>query len=154
MRRCRQWVFGCDVCQAVCPWNRRPLPTAEPAFQPAEGMNPVELAGWFFLDEPQFRQCFRRSPLASAKRRRLLRNAAMVLGNCPHAAALPGLIRGLNDPEPLVRGACAWSLGRYAQPEARAALQRASPPSPTQRSAPRSSGRCRTTAIAGFPGIV
>jgi epoxyqueuosine reductase len=54
----------------------------------------------------------------------LLRNAAIVLGNRPTPAAVPALIRGLNDTDPLVRGACAWALRRYPQPAARDALQR------------------------------
>ena len=46
-----EWVFGCDVCQDVCPWNHRAPLTMEPAFNPGEGMNPLELAGLFFLDD-------------------------------------------------------------------------------------------------------
>jgi len=118
-----EWLFGCDLCQEVCPWNRRSPATAEPALQPAEDMNPIELATLFFLSEAEFRERFRRSPLWRPKRRGLLRNAAIALGNRPHQAATDGLVRGLNDAEPLVRAACAWALGRYAGSAARAALQ-------------------------------
>jgi epoxyqueuosine reductase len=52
-----------------------------------------------------------------------LRNAAVVLGNRPTPDAVPALIRGLNDVEPVVRGACAWALGHYADPEVRPALK-------------------------------
>jgi epoxyqueuosine reductase len=85
-------------------------------------MNPVDLAALFSLDEGAFRDRFRHSPLWRAKRRGLLRNAAIVLGNRPHLHAVPALIRGLNDPEPLVRGACAWALSHYADPCARNAV--------------------------------
>jgi epoxyqueuosine reductase len=117
-----EWLFGCDVCQDVCPWNHRAPQSEEPAFQPADGMNPIELAALFELDDAAFRQRFRHTPLWRAKRRGLLRNAAIVLGNRIHPAALPGLIRGLNDNEPLVRAACAWALGNYAKHAAFSAL--------------------------------
>ena len=60
--------------------------------------------------------------LASDAARATKRNAAIVLGNQRHAAALPALIRGLSDDEALVRAACAWALGQYDDPVARAAL--------------------------------
>ncbi|MEX2121026.1 MAG: tRNA epoxyqueuosine(34) reductase QueG [Pirellulales bacterium] len=116
------WLLGCDVCQEVCPWNHRAPTADEPALQPADGMNPLDLAGLFDLDEAAFRRRFRHTPLWRPKRRGILRNAAIVLGNHPRAEALPALVHGLSDSEPLVRGACAWALGRYVQGQARAAL--------------------------------
>src|SRR5690606_35008083 len=68
-------------------------------------------------------QRFRHTPLWRPKRRGLLRNAAIVLGNRPTSAAIPALILGLNDEEPLVRGASAWALGKYPQQESLIALQ-------------------------------
>ncbi|MEQ8837433.1 MAG: hypothetical protein RID07_11570 [Lacipirellulaceae bacterium] len=73
-------------------------------------MNPVELAELFDLDEPAFRQRFRKTPLWRPHRRGLLRNAAIVLGNQRCESAVPALKRGLNDAEPIVREACAWAL--------------------------------------------
>jgi epoxyqueuosine reductase len=111
------WLFGCDICQDVCPWNTREhnaASTDEPALQPLFGMNPVDLVELFELDDETFRARFRHTPLWRAKRRGLLRNAAIVLGNRPTAAAMPALTRGLNDQEPLVREACAWALERCA----------------------------------------
>jgi epoxyqueuosine reductase len=90
----------------------------------------VELAALFTLDEAAFRQRFRATPLWRAKRRGILRNAAIVLGNRPHEAAIAGLVRGLHDAEPLVREACAWALGRYDSDEAAAALRDAGYASP------------------------
>jgi epoxyqueuosine reductase len=116
------WLLGCDACQDVCPWNRRAPVCGEAAFRPREGMNPVELSGLFALDDRSFRQRFRGTPLGRPKRRGLLRNAAIVLGNRPHPAARPGLLHGLNDPEPLIRGACAWALGRCGDAAAESAL--------------------------------
>jgi epoxyqueuosine reductase len=118
------WLFGCDICQEVCPWNRRAPLSLESGFEPASGRNPVELAELFFLDDAAFRQRFRHTPLWRARRRGILRNAAIVLGNQRAVSALPALCRGLDDPEPLVRGAAAWALGRLGTPEAEAALRR------------------------------
>jgi epoxyqueuosine reductase len=74
-------VFGCDACQEACPWNRRTEPTAEAAFEPAPGMNPLRLDRLLTLDEEAFRARFRRSPLWRAGRAGIQRNAAAVLGN-------------------------------------------------------------------------
>lgn len=117
------WLFGCDVCQDVCPWNSRAPISDEAVFGPRDGSNPVDLIQLFDLDEAAFRTRFRNTPLWRPRRRGILRNAAIVLGNRTTPAALPALIRGLNDVEPLVRGACAWALGRYVQPVAEQALR-------------------------------
>lgn len=118
------WLFGCDLCQEVCPWNRRAPLSGEEGLRPTAKSNPVALAELFDLDEAAFRQRFRHTPLWRARRRGLLRNAAIVLGNQRAVSALPALCRGLDDPEPLVRGAAAWALGRLGTPEAEAALRR------------------------------
>jgi epoxyqueuosine reductase len=116
------WLFGCDVCQDVCPWNRRAPTTEEPSLQPGADANPISLSDLFSLTDAAFRARFRGTPLWRAKRRGLLRNAAIVLGNRPHPAARAGLLLGLRDPEPLVRAAAAWALGRYADLSAHKAL--------------------------------
>ena len=105
------WLFGCDICQDVCPWNRRAPESSEEAFAPAEGRNPVDLAELFCWTDEEFRRRFRGSPLLRAKRRGLLRSAAIILGNQRDPASLAPLVRGLSDDEPLVRGAAAWALG-------------------------------------------
>lgn len=117
------WLFGCDVCQDVCPWNHRAPLTGELAFQPRADENPVDLIELFTLDDAAFRARFRHSPLWRSKRRGLLRNAAIILGNQRAAPAIPVLIRALHDTEPLVRGAVAWALGRFRSSETRASLQ-------------------------------
>ena len=117
-----EWVFGCDVCQDVCPWNSHAPASGETAFEPRADSNPLELAALFELDEAAFRARFRHTPLWRPRRRGMLRNAAIVLGNKRTPDALPALCRGLNDFEPLVRAACAWALGKYSQPAAKTAL--------------------------------
>jgi epoxyqueuosine reductase len=116
------WVFGCDICQDVCPFNRRGPLTAEPAFQPRPGSNPIELAELLGLDDAAFGQRFRGSPVLRAGRRGLLCRAAYALGNRPDRSALPALVEGLRDTDPAVREACAWALARYDCEESRAAL--------------------------------
>lgn len=119
-----QWIFGCDICQEVCPWNRRAPSTEEPAFQPSPDRNPIDLVTLLSLDEAKFRRRFRHAPLVRPKRAGILRNAAIALGNQADQATLPALIRALDDTDPLVRGACAWALGRYCDASARKALER------------------------------
>ena len=80
-------LFGCDACQEACPWNRATPVTAEPAFQPRSGTNPVELAELLALDEAEFRRQFRHTPLWRAKLEGIRRNAAVVMKN---QSALPG----------------------------------------------------------------
>jgi len=110
--RVGDWAFGCDVCQTVCPWNRKAAPATDPALRPAEPLEP--LAAWLSLDEPAFRRRFRGSALKRARRSGLLRNAALVLGNRRDPAAAPALRRALDDPDPVVRDAAAWALERTA----------------------------------------
>ena len=118
------WLFGCDVCQEVCPWNRDAPPTDEKGFEPIDSLSPVELLPLFDLDEAGFRKRFRFTPLWRPHRRGLLRNAAVVLGNQRPEGCEAALGRGLRDAEPLVRGACAWALGRVGTSTAREELRR------------------------------
>ena len=83
----------------------------------------MPLADLLAMTEDDYRARFRRTPLWRAKRRGLLRNAALVAGNQRATELIDALIRGLRDPEPLVQDACAWALGRYEDPRARQALQ-------------------------------
>ena len=119
------WLFGCDICQEVCPWNRFAPQAPEPLFEPRQDApsNPIDLIELFSLDDDAFRSRFRHTPLWRAKRRGLLRNAATILGNQRAAEAIPALLRGLNDDEPLVRGACAWALGEIHTEQAKSALR-------------------------------
>ncbi|NLF00326.1 MAG: tRNA epoxyqueuosine(34) reductase QueG [Anaerolineales bacterium] len=119
-------IFGCDICQEVCPWQRFAQPTSDPAFQAAsaEAAAPM-LTTLLSLDETAFQARYRSSPIWRARRRGLLRNAAVALGNWGDAQALPALAAALGDPEPLVRGHAAWALGRIGGPTACAALEAA-----------------------------
>jgi epoxyqueuosine reductase len=113
------WVFGCDVCQEVCPWNRKAPAATEPAFQPRADLEPVDLLELLSLSEEDFRRRFRGTALLRTRRSGLLRNAALVLGNQGDARALPALRRALADPEPLVRQAAQWAIRRIVKTSAR-----------------------------------
>jgi epoxyqueuosine reductase len=107
------WLYGCDVCQDVCPWNRKPAgPAAFPHHPELAALDPVELLG---LDEAAFRARFKKTSLWRNRRPGLLRNAALVLGNTGDARALPALDRAAaEEPEP-IRAAAAWAAGRIRQ---------------------------------------
>jgi epoxyqueuosine reductase len=104
------WLFGCDVCQEVCPWNRKAPPGTEPALQGRPELERLDLLEVLTLTEEAFRRRFRGTALMRTKRRGLLRNAALVLGNTGDAAALSALHHALSDPEPEVREAARWAI--------------------------------------------
>ncbi len=109
--RLGNWVFGCDVCQQVCPWNQRFAPAqGEAVFAPQAGRAAPDLAQEISLTPEAFNRKYRRSPLQRAKRRGYLRNVATALGNLHSPQALPALQQALNDAEPLVREHAAWAL--------------------------------------------
>lgn len=115
------WVFGCDVCQEVCPWNQKAKrATTEHRAGPLDTLDLVEL---FALDEDQFRSRFRRTPLWRTRRRGILRNAAIALGNQRRTEAVGALLRGLVDSEAIVRAASAWALGQIGDHQALGPLQ-------------------------------
>jgi epoxyqueuosine reductase len=104
------WLFGCDVCQEVCPWNRKAPPAREPALAPSQPL--PSLPTLLTLDETAFRARFRGSAMSRAKRAGLARNAALMLGHRGDHAAAPALRRALDDPDEGVRRAAAWALAR------------------------------------------
>ncbi len=116
-------IFGCDICQEVCPYNVKVQPTSEPAYAPRTGLYAPDLIPLLALTEQEFRERFRGSPILRAKRRGFLRNVAVALGNIGSVEAVPALVRALNDEEPLVRGHAAWALGRIGTAEALAGLR-------------------------------
>lgn len=109
-------VYGCDICQDVCPWNVRfSRALEEPAFAPREalgGKDARTLAREVLaMDDAAFRTAFADSPVKRTKLRGLKRNAAVVLGNIGSTDDVPVLLAALEDPEPLVREHAAWALG-------------------------------------------
>jgi epoxyqueuosine reductase len=122
------WVFGCDVCQDVCPFNRFASDTRWPEFHPEAGVGPrldlVEVLS--IASDDEFRNRFRGTPLTRPKRRGLLRNAAVVVANIGATAAVPSLVeRVQNDREALVRSHCLWALAQLDSKRARSLAERA-----------------------------
>lgn len=107
-----EWIFGCDVCQQVCPWNRKAPATGEAAFAPPEPLG--SLTTLLSLDAAAFRARFGDSAIARAKRGGLVRNAALAAGNRRDAGAVPALQRLATDDDPVVRRAAAWALEQIA----------------------------------------
>jgi epoxyqueuosine reductase len=109
-------IYGCDICQEVCPHNndRFAQITSEEAFWPRQGVHGARLIELMGMTQEEFSRRFKNSPVKRAKRRGLLRNVAIALGNWGSAEAVPVLVAALEDDEPLVRGHAAWALGRIA----------------------------------------
>jgi epoxyqueuosine reductase len=119
------WVFGCDVCQEVCPWNRKTAPVEDEAFLPGSHLESRRLVDLVRLDEQTFREQFRPTALERPRRRGLVRNALIVAANVQDEEALDAAADSLQDKDPVVRGTAAWALGRAAGAGAGAALERA-----------------------------
>ena len=135
------WVFGCDICQDVCPVNLKAAPAASPIWETGRnpsgvvsgerqqahtrngGMETLDLIELLGITEVEFRRRFRNTPILRAKRLGLQRNACVALGNLGDPAAVPALGRVLRESEPLVRGHAAWALGQLGTPEAQAFLE-------------------------------
>ena len=147
------WVYGCDICQEVCPFNRFVSPTSEVAFYP---QGQVASGNWLVagseksihnsqftidyslldsaapplvdllaLDDESFNERFADSPIKRIKRNRLVRNACVAAGNWGSDTAVSPLITLLTDPEPIIRGHAAWALQQIGTPEAITAVARA-----------------------------
>jgi epoxyqueuosine reductase len=123
------WIFGCDLCQEVCPVNATPRHPgrdreAVEAFGPLIDARP-RLEALLTLDEAAFRERFVGSAVWRARRSGLLRNVCIALGNAGDRRSVAALARALHDPEPLIRGHAAWALGRLGGSAASIALEQA-----------------------------
>jgi epoxyqueuosine reductase len=101
------WVFGCDVCQQVCPWNRF-AEEGDPAFGGDHSVPPLN--DELLISKQEFNQRFKKSPIKRAKRRGYLRNVAVAIGNTGNLHALPVLQNVLTDEEPMVREHAKWAI--------------------------------------------
>ena len=115
-------IFGCDICQEVCPWNSKATPSSEPGFYPREENIAPKLLSLMDMTQAEFSKRFKNSPIKRAKRRGFLRNVAVALGNWGNRRAVPALKRALNDDEALVREHAAWALRVIGGKSAKEAL--------------------------------
>ena len=104
-------VFGCDICQDVCPWNRKAPVTTAAEFQPREGLVNPALEWLAGMDDAQFREVFRGSPIRRTKRQGLRRNAAVAMGNSGEARFVAVLETMQGDEDPVVAEAAQWAAG-------------------------------------------
>ncbi len=125
------WVFGCDICQEVCPVNRKAQATSDPNFGRRD-LTALDLIELLDMDEAQFRQRFAGTPLMRAKRVGMQRNACVALGNLREVTAVPALGRALASADALVRQHAAWALGQIGRDEAMAALRTAESAEPDE----------------------
>jgi epoxyqueuosine reductase len=118
------WVFGCDICQDVCPFQRFAAPATETAFLPPDADRAAPLlVDLLALDDAAFTARFQDSPVFRIRRPRLIRNACIAAANGRVMAAVPLLTTLLYNPDPLVRGHAAWALWQIAGDRARADLR-------------------------------
>jgi len=103
------WIFGCDVCQTVCPWNRFAASDGDPALAPHHDIPHPNLIREMELTSKEFNRKFKNSPIKRTKHRAYLRNVAIALGNSKDPAAIPMLKLALKNPEPVVREHANWA---------------------------------------------
>lgn len=131
----QDWVFGCDICQDVCPVNRKareagqPIPPAALG-EYADDQGRIDLAQLLEMSEDEFRQRFAGTSIMRTKRAGMQRNACVALGNAADGSAVPALAKALASAEPLVRGHAAWALGRIGGGEAIGVLANAAKSEP------------------------
>ena len=108
-------IYGCDTCLDVCPWNRFAAVARESAFAARPATAAMQLRDYLSLDDGQFRALFRGSPIKRIKRRGLLRNVCVALGNVGNRDDLPALEQAARDPEPLIAEHAAWAVAEIGK---------------------------------------
>ncbi len=119
------WIFGCDICQEVCPWNRKARPVDDAPFRPGRHLEEGTLADLLRSDPPGHEARFAGTALTRPRRQGLLRNALIVAANTSDEAALDAAAERLRDDDPVVRSTAAQSLSRAGGSVARSAVERA-----------------------------
>lgn len=113
------WVFGCDVCQMVCPWNEAPAGASHPEMEIPPQRAELDLAGLLRLGREEYVERFRGSPMKRAKLEGLQRNAAVAMGNRRQPRYAAPLTEALEDGDPVVREHAAWALERIPREKVR-----------------------------------
>ena len=108
-------IYGCDACLDACPWNRFARVSRETAFKMPSEIAGLRLRDYLALDEAKFRELFRKSPIKRTKRRGLLRNVCVALGNVGSVDDLPALEKAATDGEPLIAEHARWAIDQIRQ---------------------------------------
>jgi epoxyqueuosine reductase len=114
------WLFGCDICQEVCPWNRKAPPGRDPELQADPNRIAPDLIALLEADDEEIADLIRGSAMTRTKRAGLIRNAAALVASSGIREAVPALVARLSDEDPVVRNSCARALDRLGGPEERA----------------------------------
>ena len=112
-------VFGCDICQDVCPWNRKAPATTNSEFQPRENLFHPPLDWLAAMSAEEFRAAFRGSPIRRAKHIGMRRNAILAMGNSGNTKFIPQLETFASSEEPVIAEAAKWALGKLGEPGTR-----------------------------------
>lgn len=107
-------IFGCDICQDVCPWNNKADTVTEKAFLPREGLVGPDLKTVAALDQKQFSGLFKDSPIKRSKRKGFIRNVLVAIGNSGDQAFEGQVFKLLDDNEPLIRKHAVWALSKIS----------------------------------------
>jgi epoxyqueuosine reductase len=120
-----EWIFGCDICQEVCPWNRKIGPAEDPAFATDHRLESASLADVVRLDEASFTTRFAGTALARTRRQGMVRNAIIVAANTGDEPALDAAGGALEDADPVIRSTAAGALVRSGGAGHRRRVERA-----------------------------
>ena len=105
-------LFGCDICQDVCPWNRKAATTDALEFQPRDGLLNPDLVEFANMDLESFREKFKKSPIKRSKYRGFMRNVAVAMGNSEDKQFLPSLRKLAENDDPLVAEHAQWAIDK------------------------------------------
>jgi len=117
------WIFGCDICQDVCPWNRKSPVSTTTEFEPNPGPSETDLLVLAAMTPEEFAERYHQTAIKRRKWRGLIRNVAVALGNTRDPRVLPALERILNDDDPMLRRHAAWAVAQIGTQEAFALLE-------------------------------
>ncbi len=109
------WVFGCDICQEVCPWNRKVAATGDTDFLPSDDLRRRSLADLVRIAGEEFRATFGKTPIERTRHRGLVRNALIVAANTGDDEALAAGRDRADDPDPVIRETALWALDRHRE---------------------------------------